>query len=344
MAGGALRTSEVAPARPRARRPARRRFDQGDGRARPRTLRGGSTASSLVAGAVADSAYGPDCPPGGRPAASSGAGRRARPRRRRMAGPTRAVGSRRRRTAPLDACGGVKAAPNDGLDVRGGVSAAPNGALARAGAEMAPNDARDARGGGRAARASPRRSPRRPAGTRAAPPRSSPALAVRPAGSMTSAPVHHVGDLRRHPGRDLLDPAHRGRADGQDELSEAGQVLVGPMPREGVVQADAERPDVRARVDGAAAAPARATCRAESRGRAALRHPAVAEAVVRHLGDAEVEHLDHALAALLLREEQVRRLDVAVDDAGLVRALEARGTPAPRCGARDRPGAGRAAR
>ncbi len=60
--------------------------------------------------------------------------------------------------------------------------------------------------------------------------------------------------------------------------------------------------------------------------------------VADQLGDAEVEHLDH-LDALALVQEDVLRLDVAVDDA------QARGRPrAPRRAAAGSPGSARASR
>ena len=46
-----------------------------------------------------------------------------------------------------------------------------------------------------------------------------------------------------------------------------------------------------------------------------------------HLGDAEVEDLDH-LVVVEAREEHVPRLEIAVDDAGLVGAAQRLGATA----------------
>jgi hypothetical protein len=94
--------------------------------------------------------------------------------------------------------------------------------------------------------------------------------------------------------------------------------------REQLVEEDAQRVDVGARVHVEAA---------ELRllGRHVLRRPddlpelgeerLLREPAVRGLGDPEVDHLRHRLA-VVERDEDVRRLQVAVDDALAVRVLD----------------------
>ena len=93
------------------------------------------------------------------------------------------------------------------------------------------------------------------------------------------------------------------------------------LPGDQVIEHDAQRVDVGARVDAVAA---------NLLGRHRVRRaepgaddgqPALARVGVQQLGDAEVQQLDHALAADL-GDEDVARLEVAVDDAEIVRRLQ----------------------
>jgi hypothetical protein len=95
----------------------------------------------------------------------------------------------------------------------------------------------------------------------------------------------------------------------------------GGAARHQLEEDDAERPDVRPRVDvlGRAHLLGRhVERRAHQRGRPRHR-PWPGPARVGHLRDAEVEHLDRELAVRAPDAEEVRRLEVAVDDAERVR-------------------------
>ena len=88
-------------------------------------------------------------------------------------------------------------------------------------------------------------------------------------------------------------------------------------PREEPVQDGAERPHVRARVDVAGVADLlRGHVERGSEHVARRRELVVVRA--EHLGDAEVEHLEERGAVGPRREEEVRGLEIAVDDAALV--------------------------
>ena len=119
----------------------------------------------------------------------------------------------------------------------------------------------------------------------------------------------------------------------EHERQRVGDVLAPKRALAGqhLVEDDAERPDVAALVDGAARAPARDSCRPRCRGsrRACViagvvivgdvRHARRTTAAVLHrLGQTEVEHLHRAVGPHF----DVRGLQVAVDDALLVRGFE----------------------
>ena len=114
------------------------------------------------------------------------------------------------------------------------------------------------------------------------------------------------------PERHRIGP-HHGETDLRDRLP-----LERRDPGEELVENEPERPDVRARIDvlrGAHLLGRHVERRAHERpGR---RHPGVARAR-RDLRDPEVEDLEDARAVRLPREEEVARLQIAVDDAGRV--------------------------
>ncbi len=138
---------------------------------------------------------------------------------------------------------------------------------------------------------------------------------------------HAVDDERqpgRHPRRKVLHRRRRLRADPDHQLERGVGPDVGRPPGEGLVEHHAERPDVGAEID--ALAPlgllrGHVVGRAEHAARARQRR--VIGPVQRHrLGDTEIDDLEDDPAVLELGEEQVGRLDVAVEDAGLVRPDE----------------------
>ncbi len=148
------------------------------------------------------------------------------------------------------------------------------------------------------------------------------------AGVEAQRAVHQRSELGRDPGRGLLERLGRLGADQDQELAEQIGVPVRRVPAERLVEHHAEGPDVGALIE--ITVPARllrrhVERRAEHapRAREPRRLGGVHRRIGFDLGDAEVEQLDDALAVAGLREEEVRRLDVAVDDALVVRALQA---------------------
>ena len=135
----------------------------------------------------------------------------------------------------------------------------------------------------------------------------------------------HAGETARRRRVGVLDGVEHLLAVLARERQPAGQHLV---------EHDAERPDVRAMVEGGAARLLRRHVGRRSERRARVRQPHVLD-----LGEPEVEHLD----ALVGRHHQVGGLHVAVHDAGLVGAREALGglqRELDRLAHRDRPAAG----
>ncbi len=97
-----------------------------------------------------------------------------------------------------------------------------------------------------------------------------------------------------------------------------------PPPGDELEEHDAERVQVAARVGGQAARLLRAEIAGRAEHRARLRQLLMI-AVVGHFGEPEVEQLDDEAGAAAVDEHDVRRLDVAMDDAEPVRVLERRG-------------------
>ena len=117
------------------------------------------------------------------------------------------------------------------------------------------------------------------------------------------------------------------RLSGRDLMAEAAEVLrrEGRLTAEDEVESDPDRPDVGPVVDLARELLGRHVAgRAEEVGlRRERRDLGADERPARNgLGQAEVQHLHDVLAAAHLCQEQVRRLDVAMDDACLVRLGE----------------------
>ena len=138
--------------------------------------------------------------------------------------------------------------------------------------------------------------------------------------------MHDLCDRRWHPGGELLQVPGWVRADLQDQLPDRLQVTVRRGPGQGLVEHDAERPDVGAVIEVLLAArllgrhvEGRSEHGAGAREAAALGD---GELVGLDLGDAEVQQLDDDVAVLALREEEVGRLDVPVHDARLVRLAQ----------------------
>ncbi len=138
--------------------------------------------------------------------------------------------------------------------------------------------------------------------------------------------IDEGGHLGPDPGRELLHRRRQVAAQRQDEVAQARDVLVRRTPRHRLVEHHPQGPDVRAVVDvlhRARLLRRHVEWRAQDRpGAGEPARGAVGADVARvaaDLGHAEVEHLDDARALLALGEEDVGRLDVAVEDAGLVR-------------------------
>ncbi len=128
--------------------------------------------------------------------------------------------------------------------------------------------------------------------------------------------VDEGDDLEREVGRDARDRGRRGRRR-QDERLVVGAPLVQALAAHHGVERGADGEQVGAAVD--AVGEAHGLLRRHERGRA-QRGPGARRlaAGLAHAGHAEVEQLDHVLAG----DEDVGRLDVAVDDALVVEALE----------------------
>ncbi len=140
--------------------------------------------------------------------------------------------------------------------------------------------------------------------------------------------LHRLRDRARHPGRDARERRHGRVAHLQDEVAHRRGPVEGGVPREGLVEHDAQRPDVGPLIDGLLAAGLlgrHVERRADDGAGLGERPlPLLRPHLAGHdLGDAEVQHLEQPLPAVALRQEEVRRLDVAVEDALRVGLLQA---------------------
>ncbi len=160
-----------------------------------------------------------------------------------------------------------------------------------------------------------------------------------PVGGMTrERSVDHVGERAGDALRDGVEARRRLGAD----LEEAGEMVAvgteGRPAREHLVQGRAHRPDVGARVDGCRAvdllgchvggrshegtrggAP---RPRTERLARRKLPRDGPGVVAVEHVGDAKIDELRHDGPRVAPRKEDVRRVEVAVDDPNLVEAYE----------------------
>ena len=154
-------------------------------------------------------------------------------------------------------------------------------------------------------------------------------VAVAPLRVLLHAAAQHLASARRHAGRQCA-PIRLARHHGGDHVGD-GVAAESLSPREHLVQQAAERPDVGTPVDRLAACLLRrhvgggaedhafaGVVRGDRRRQRRVRAGAVG---LPRLGEAEVEHFDGALGSDL----DVGGLEVAVDDALLVRRLERRG-------------------
>ena len=255
------------------------------------------------------------------PTAGGGAGATAARRRRRH----RARGRRRRwRTAEhedRDTDGGRRGDPQAGVepDLRrpGLRAAAPaSSERPRRAARRAPCRRRRRRAPDRCASA------RRPhhARTRSAPP------------DRARTPARTTRRTRPAPCRPATEPAPAAMQISSTSVPDR-LALERPPPEQALERDHAQRPDVGAEVDGLHALRllgAHVVRRAEQRAGPRLGDRRHAEADDRRLRDAEVEHLGQ-LFLLVLDEEDVVGLQIAVDDADLVRARDARARCASGC-------------
>ncbi len=134
--------------------------------------------------------------------------------------------------------------------------------------------------------------------------------------------LHRARDDARHLGRHVgVGDLHVRRifgAESHEQLRHARR-LEGHAPDQGLEEHRAHRPNVGARIDAFSARllGRHVVRRADHRAFAGSR-----EGVVAELGEPEVDELGNDRAAALAREEDVARLDVAMDDAELMRRLE----------------------
>ena len=154
---------------------------------------------------------------------------------------------------------------------------------------------------------------------------SSEARAKRRDGSRSSARKNHASNAGGRPGYGHRRRGHRRGADLHEEIADA-LALEGQDAGHAFVRDDAERPEVGAVIDVAQAARLlgrHVVGRAEHGARlGAAREPLFARGRL-DLRDAEVEHLgDLVVVVRRADEEDVLRLQVAVDDARVVRALQ----------------------
>ena len=123
-------------------------------------------------------------------------------------------------------------------------------------------------------------------------------------------------------GRALVDPLRLRRRDGDDERVEVRRRrrrASRRAPRRGSRRTRRRRS---ARRSPRRPSPARGSCRAASRGPCRRSVSAVLFSSSRNLAHAEVEHLRDDAPVAVLVQEDVRRLEVAVDDAAAVRGGE----------------------
>ncbi len=138
--------------------------------------------------------------------------------------------------------------------------------------------------------------------------------------------VRDLRKLGRHPGCEVLQERDIGRDDAHHQFAQRVRIRKRQAPRQKLVHHDAERPHIAASID---ARRALGLFRRHVQGSAEHR-PSPRQAVgglrelFHHdLGHPEVEDLEDELARVALGQKQVCRLDVTMDDPGLVRLGQA---------------------